>query len=147
MGGVIIFDPNDPEVGFSVGDDNAAGVYLDVENDTLYISDLTNIIEWEGDAAVNMTYTWKSGKLRTKRHVNMGAALVDADSYVSLVFKLYADIDGVDTLISSVGVTDDEPFRLPGGYLSSTYQIEIISSDRVHSVAIGQSILDIESES
>jgi len=146
MGGVIIFDPNDPEVGFSIGDDQAAGAYLDVENDTLYITDLTNIIEWEGDAANNMTYTWKSGKLRAKRHVNMGAALVDAESYDSVIFKLYADVDGTNTLITSVGVDDGDPFRLPGGYLSSTFQIEIISADRVHSVAIGQSIFDVESE-
>jgi len=147
MGGVIIFDPNDPTTGFSEGDDQAAGAYLDVENDALYITDLTNIIEWEGDAATNMTYTWKSSKLRTKRHVNMGAGLVDAESYVSVVFKVYAEIDGTNTLIASIGVADDEPFRLPGGYLSSTYQIEVISADRIHSVAIGESILDLESES
>ena len=146
MGGVIIFDPMDPEVGFSEGDDQAAGAYLDVENDALYITDLSNIIEWEGDSVNNMTYTWKSSKLRAKRHVNMGAALVDADSYSSVVFKLYAEIDGTSTLITSVGVTDDEPFRLPGGYLSSTFQIELISTSRIHSVAIGQSILDLESE-
>ena len=146
MGGVIIFDPNDSEVGFSIGDDQAAGAYLDVENDTLYLTDLSNIIEWEGDAANNMVYTWKSGKLRTKRHINMGAALVDAATYTSIIFKMYADIEGTNTLITSVGVDDAEPFRLPGGYLSSTYQIEIISRDRIHSVAIGQSVFDVESE-
>jgi len=146
MGGVIIFDPNDPEVGFSVGDDQAANAYLDVENDALYITDLTNIIKWEGDAATNMQYTWRSAKLRSKRHINMGAGLVDAESYDSLVFKLYAEVDGVVTLIASLGVEDAEPFRLPGGYLSSTYQIEIISTDRIHSVAIGQSVFDLESE-
>lgn len=146
MGGVIIFDPNDPEVGFSVGDDQAAGAYLDVENDALYITDLSNIIEWEGDSVNNMTYTWRSGKLRAKRRVNLGAGLVDAASYNSVIFKLYAEIDGTTTLIDSQGIDSDEPFRLPGGYLSSTFEIEIISTDRVHSVAVGQSLLDIESE-
>ncbi len=147
MGGVIIFDPNDPEVGFSVGDDQAAGAYLDVENDALYLTDLTNIIQWEGDASNNMTYTWRSGKLRSKRHVNLGAGLVDAESYDSVVLKLYAEIEGTVTLIDSVGVADAEPFRLPGGYLSSTFEIEIISTDRIYSVAIGESLLDLESES
>jgi len=146
MGGVIIFDPNDPEVGFSVGDDQAANAYLDVENDALYITDLTNIIQWEGDDATNMTYTWRSGKLRAKRHVNLGAGLVDAESYNSVVFKLYAEIDGVVQVIDSIGVEDAEPFRLPGGYLASTFEIEIISTDRIYSVAVGQSIFDLESE-
>lgn len=146
MPGVIIFDPQDPEVGFSVGDDQAAGAYLDVENDTLYITDLSNIIEWEGDASNNMSYTWRSGKLRAKRHVNMGAALVDAASYNSLVFKLYAEVNGTVILIASIGVSDDQPFRLPGGYLSSSFEIEIVSTDRIHSVAIGQNVFDLESE-
>lgn len=146
MPGVIIFDPNDRTVGFSVGDDQAAGAYLDIENDALYLTDLSNIIQWEGDAVNNMTYTWRSGKIKTQRPVNMGAAMVDADSYNSVVFRLYAEVDGVSSLIDAIGVTDDEPFRLPGGYLSTVFEIEIISTDRVVAAAVGQSIYDLAAE-
>ncbi len=145
-GGVIIFDPNDRSVGFSTGDDQAAGVYLDIENDALYLSDLTNIIQWEGDAVNNMIYTWRSGKLRSPRPINMGAAMVDAESYVSVAFKLYAEVDGVSSIIASIGVLDDEPFRLPGGYLSNVFEIELISTDRIVSVAVGQSVFDLAAE-
>lgn len=145
-GGVIIFDPNDQSVGFSVGDDQAAGAYLDIENDSLYLTDLSNIIKWEGDDAANMTFTWRSGKIRSQTPINMGAAVVDAESYTSLIFRLYAEVNGVSSLITSVGVADDEPFRLPGGYLSNNFEIEIISTDRVTAVAVGQSLIDLAAE-
>lgn len=146
MPGVIIFDPNDQTVGFSLGDDQAAGVYLDIENDALYLTDLSNIIQWEGDDVNNLTYTWRSGKLRGPHPMNMGAAVVDAESYTSIVFKLFAEIEGVSTLIDSIGVLDDEPFRLPGGYLSHLFEIEIVSADRLTAVAVGQSVFDLASE-
>lgn len=145
MSGLIIFDPADENIGLSVGDDEAIGTYLDIETATMYITDLNNIIEWEG-AAVNMTYTWKSGRIRTNRRVNMGAGIVEADSYSSVIFKLYAEINGVYTLVDSVGVNDDEPFRLPGGYLSNVFGVELVSSDRITSLAVAQNIFDLASE-
>ena len=145
MSGVIIFDPNDEDIGLSLGDDEATGTYLDIETGKLYLTDLNNIIEWEGDSA-NMTYTWKSGRIRLSRRVNMGAGIVEANSYNSVIFKLYAEVNGTYTLIDSVGVTDDEPFRLPGGYLSNVYGFEIISTDRITSVAVAQNIFELASE-
>jgi hypothetical protein len=145
MPGVIIFDPEDKAIGFSVGDDQAAGVYLDIETDTLYLTDLTNIIEWEGDAVNNMTYTWRSGRLRSAKKINLGGLMVEADSYTSLIVKLYAMLDNTLTLITTLTITDDEPVRIPGGYLSNLYEIEVISTDRVTSITLGQSIFDLAS--
>jgi hypothetical protein len=114
MPGVIIFDPDDDSIGLSVGDDQAAGVYLDIETDTLYLTDLSNIIEWEGDAVNNMTYTWRSGRLRSAKKINLGGIMVEADSYDSLIVKLYAMLDNTLTLITTLTITDDEPVRIPG---------------------------------
>jgi len=145
MPGVIIFDPDDDSIGLSVGDDQAAGVYLDIETDTLYLTDLTNIIEWEGDAASNMTYTWRSGRLRAAKKINLGGLMVEADSYDSLIVKLYAMLDNTLTLITTLTITDDEPVRIPGGYLSNLYEIEVVSTDRVTGITLGQSIFDLAS--
>lgn len=143
MPGVIIFDPKNGAL--SLGDDQAAGVYLDIEADTLYLTDLSNIIEWEGHASSNMTYTWRSGAIRLPRKVNVGAALVEADSYSSVIFKLYAarGTNTTMTLIDTVTVTSNEPFRLPGGYTSNLYEVAITSSERVTAVSVGQSIFDL----
>lgn len=146
MPGVIIFDPDDENARFSVGNDQAAAVYTDIENDKMYLSDLSNILEWAGNSASKQTATWKSGHLRLQRPANMGAAVVQAESYNSVTFKLYAQIDGTMTLITSVVVGDNTPFRLPGGYTSALYQIEIITSDRIYSAAVGESIFDLSSE-
>jgi len=145
MPGVIIFDPDDDSIGLSVGDDQAAGVYLDIETDTLYLTDLSNIIEWEGDAASNMTYTWRSGRLRAAKKINLGGLMVEADSYDSLIVKLYAMLDNTLTLITTLTITDDEPVRIPGGYLSNLYEIEVVSTDRVTGITLGQSIFDLAS--
>lgn len=76
----------------------------------------------------------------------MGAVLVEAESYASVVFKLYAIVKGSLTLITTVGIPDAEPVRLPGGYVASQFEIEIVSTDRVTSVAVGQSIFDLTAE-
>ena len=142
MPGVLIFDPNDPEVGLSVGDDQAAGLYLDIETDKLYLTDLSNIIQWEGDTA-NMTYTWRSGRVRLPKKVNLGACMVEADSYNSIVLKLYGMIEETMTLLASRTISDSEPMRLPGGQTSNLYEVEIISSDRITAISFGQSVFDL----
>lgn len=146
MPGVIIFDPDDNTVGFSEGDDQAASAHLDIENDALYICDLSNIIQWEGDSVNNMTYTWRSGILRTRRPVNMGAGIVQAEAYTDTIVRLYAELSGTMTLIQSIDVMDDEPFRLPGGYTANVFEIEVVGTDRVTEVAIAQSIFDLAGE-
>lgn len=139
MPGLIIFDPNRGEIGLSTNTELAAGVYLDIESDTLFFTDTINIYEWEGNPSLTQTYTWKSGKLRLAKEVNLGAVMVEADSYVSLVFNLYAD--GV--LITSLGITDGEPARLPGGYLSNIYEVEVISTDTITGISVAENIFDL----
>jgi hypothetical protein len=116
---------------------------LDIESDTLYLTDLANIIEWEGDSANNMTYTWRSGRIRLPKKVNIGAVAVEADSYDSLTLKLYAVKETDAVLITTVTVADNEPIRMPGGYLSNLYEIEIVSTDRVTGVSAAQSVFDL----
>ena len=115
MAGYFVFSPEDPSIGFTTGDDLAVNVYLDILTDTLYYTDGAAIYEWEA-AATNKTYTWKSAKIRFPQPTNLGAALVEAESYVDVVFKLYADIDGTMTLKHTETVASGKPFRLPGGY-------------------------------
>ena len=82
MSGLIIFDPNREEIGFTTGDEVAVNTYHDIENDLLYFTDASRIYKWEGDPANQQSYTWRSGKIRLRNPINMGAALVEADTYV-----------------------------------------------------------------
>lgn len=80
MAGLIIFDPDNPNVGFATGDDIAVGSHLDVKQDTLYYTDAVSIYRWEGEAT-RKTATWKSAQIRLRNPVNVGAAIVEADDY------------------------------------------------------------------
>ncbi len=143
MPGVIIFDPDDPNAAFSVGNDQAAAVYTNIEEDEMFLSDLSNILEWSGDSATQQTATWKSGYIRMPRPMNFGAVLIEAESYTSLTFKLYAHLDSGMSLITTLTISNNDPVRLPGGYVSSLFQVEIITKDRITSLSVGESIYDV----
>lgn len=146
MAGVIIISPDNEDAGISTGDELAVGVYADIENDILYFSDAQAVYEWEGHASNLQTFTWKSGKLRARRPINLGAAVVEADSYSSLTLKLYAEINNMMTLKHTQTVTSVQPFRLPDGYLSQIFEIELTGTDVVTSVRVGESIFDLVEE-
>lgn len=139
MVGVVIFNPVDPEVGFSTGDDQAAGVFLDIAADAMYFTDAVNIYKWEGDTGTDKTYVWRSGKIRLPKKVNLGACVVEADSYADLTFRLYAD----GALKFSASVSSIEPFRLPGGYLSNIYEIELTGTDVVTGASVAENIFEL----
>jgi hypothetical protein len=141
--GLIIFSPDDETIGFTTGDELAVNTFLDIENDILYFTDASRIYAWEGDSGNSQTYNWKSGKLRMKNPVNMGAAIVEADSYVDVEFKLYAEIDGTMVLKHTETVADGEPFRLPGGYLANVYEMELTGTDTVTRVSVAENIWEI----
>lgn len=56
-----------------------------------------------------------------------------------MTFKLYAD----DVLKHTQTVTSSEPFRLPGGYLSNIYSVEIVSALPVTRVSVAESIFEL----
>jgi hypothetical protein len=109
MAGLIIFDPDDDFVGLTTGDDVALNSYLDIENDTLYFTDGLTIYEWEGDeTGYRQTYVWKSGEIRMPYPVNMGAALVEAETYSETVGLVVGDDFWNTTVFASnwTGVVD-----------------------------------------
>lgn len=145
MAGYIVFDPENQSVGLTTGGAVAVGVYLDILTDTLYYTDGSEIFTWEGSSVASelLTFVWKSAKHRFPKKVNLGAAMVEADSYSALTFKLYVDIAGTMTLKHTQTVTSGDPFRLPGGYLSNLYQVELTGTDTVTGVSIAETIFDL----
>ena len=139
MAGYFVFDSNAPEIGFSTGNEFALNVFLDILTDTLYYTDGSTIFAWEGGSS-DKTYTWRSGKLRLQYPMNLGGAVVEAETYNDVQMLLYAD--GV--LKHTETVADNEPFRLPGGYLSNIYEIELTGTDVVSRVSIAETIFELK---
>jgi hypothetical protein len=118
-----------------------------------------DIVRWDDPAQPNITYTWKSKVFVAQTPFNMGAARVVADYEGTIVapvwgayavdwedadllwnaaepveFKLYANKDLVFT--TTRGSSD--VFRLPAGYKTDTYEVEVIGSTRVRSIHLGE---------
>lgn len=144
MAGVIIFDPDNPEVGLSTGDEVAVNTYLDIQNDTLYFTDGLNIYEWEGEATgLRKVFTWRSGEIRLPYPVNLGAALVEVEGagigaegytvsignqpgdalYNDVLF--YAEYEGND---NDFAYTELSPFAEAGTFRSNTSETRIETS-------------------
>jgi len=144
MAGVIIIDPRKgAPAGITTGDELALGVFQDIENDVLYFTDGSKIYQWEGDSGNSQSYVWKTGQIRLPKKVNLGAAIVEADSFSSLTFKLYVDISGTMTLKHTQTVTSSEPFRLPGGFLSNIFEVQLEGTDTVTRVSCAENIWEL----
>ena len=117
-----------------------------------------DIVRWDDPSQPNSTYVWKSKVFIAQTPFNMGAARVVADyagtivppvwdeydvlwsdadilwnAAEPVVFKLYADKE----LVFTVDKADSDVFRLPSGYKTDTYEVEVTASTRVRSIHLG----------
>lgn len=114
---------------------SAVGGYVDELTDTLYLLIDGDVHEW--DAGATMEAAWHS-KTFSGRPVNPSMAQVIAESYpggqnAPVELRVYGD--GV--LRHTQAVTSRNPFRLPSGYLSSDWELDVSSSVPVDEIAIG----------
>ena len=68
-----------------------------------------------------------------------GVAKISAESYSDLTFKLYAD----GSLKHTQTVTNNNIFRLPGGYQAKAFHIVIEGTDAVNEVCVYESPREI----
>jgi hypothetical protein len=157
--GAITFERDDKVGGFFVDHDYTftASWYDTLTNRLFYVTGTNgDIIEWDVKTQPNVTSRWKSKTIVTKDYINLGAARVVAD-YVDtttvwedtdevwevstelwnaaddIVFRLYVN----KQLIFTRNVTDSEVFRLPTGYKSDTFEVEVESDLRVRAIHLG----------
>jgi hypothetical protein len=118
-----------------------------------------DIVLWDDPAQPNSDYTWKSKVFVSQEPFNMGAARVVADytgvtvspvwsewdsTWITadvtwdvvepVTFKLYAN----RSLVLTTTRADSDVFRLPAGYKTDTYEVEISGTVRVRAVHLGE---------
>lgn len=140
------YDDGTGRKGFVVDPSSTTGMYFldagyeamhfDELRDQLYVLDGVNVKKW--DAGDPMTVTAVSKTFKMPRPMNFGAAEVVADSY-PVTFKVWAD--GV--LRHEKTVTNQLPFRLPGGFSSMDWQLEITGSHAVQGVAMASNMQEL----
>lgn len=158
----IVYDPGDKGNPTFVDTDFAfSAAWYDTNDNALYAVVGTNgeIFRWDDLNQSNDTMRWKSKVYKTSDFINLGAARVIADypaNFVLLVwdtasgtwgsetttwfvdssisFKLYVD----KSLKFTKPVTSDDMFRLPQGYKSDTFEVEVEGNVRIRAIHLGQ---------
>ena len=162
--GAITFETStDQKIGPTFVDNDfifTASWYDDITNDLYIISgDEGDIYKWDDPSQPLGTMYWKSKVMVSKDYTNLGAARVVADytgedqstiwnqteanweaddqlwdQLDNITFRLYVD----KNLIFTTTVSNSNAFRLPTGYRSDTFEVEIESVVRVRSIHLGE---------
>ncbi len=131
--------PSAPSDGVIFFDTYATGGYADLKTDLLYLVVGTNIVSWDTDTANLVSYTWKSKPFHSPSHTNFGAIQVLADSYP---VTITLTVDGVSKYNGSV--VDENPQRLPSGYLGRVHEITIAGTKDVYEVVVANTIEELK---
>lgn len=114
------------------------GTFEDSISETLYVLGLGNTVsKW--DYGSQMEATAKSPVYRVPVDVNAGALRVVASEYPQR-FSLWANGQQV---VHQMEVFDDEPVRLPGGYVATEFQARLDGKGPAEGVFVGEEFTDL----
>jgi len=127
-----------PEKGIIWVNQGAYALFSDPLSDTLYLLDSGNVIK-KWDAGTVGSATYKSKVFRQQRPVTPGSARIIATTY-PVTFSLWAD--GV-LKVNAKTVSNDNSFRLPGGYKAEELQYQISGVGPWEGVFVGEEDSDL----
>lgn len=135
--GSFMLDTVDP-AGIIWTDVPGYGVFEDSISETLYVLGAGNIIsKW--DYGTQLEATYKSAVYPIPTEANAGCVRIIASTY-PVRFSLWAD----DEIITyQMEVFDDEPVRLPGGYVARTFQAQVNAKGPVEGVFVAEEFADL----
>jgi hypothetical protein len=114
------------------------GVFEDSISETLFVLGASNIIrKW--DYGTQMEATYKSAVYAVPSEANAGCVRIVASAY-PVRFTLWAD---EEIITYQMDVFDDEPVRLPGGYVARNFQVQIQAKGPVEGVFVGTEFADL----
>ena len=110
-----------------------------------------NLREWS--AGSDLPYTWKSKLFLMPKPLNFASMQVLLEDYSqATTVQVYASdakiplFQGAGGVSAPKTVTDNAPFRLPSGYMTQAYQIELKGSGRVRAVGIATSTDELKEQ-
>ena len=132
--GGFIFDPRGGKNSWVDLDFYAHAGFYDMATGYLYLLIGGILYRFDADANSPRTVTWKSKQFHSEMLMCPAVARVNAEAY-PVTFKLYAD--GV--LKHTQTVADGEQFRLPGGYLARTFEVQLEGTKSINYVTVADS--------
>lgn len=115
-------------------------VFEDMVSDALYLLTTSNhILKWDYSTGTLATATFKSKVFRHPEATNPGCARIIATTY-PVTFSLWAD---GTLIVNAQSVADDNPIRLPSGYVAEEFQVQISGTGPVEAVYVAEEIADL----
>lgn len=155
----FMLDPANP-TGVYFMDFGVDAVYVDDQQDALYVLDGINIKKWDSGPA--LTTTFKSKVYQFPRPLTAFAVLqVNADAFPVTVSVDAIELDAAyvtatvaanvllsapsaTTIRYTATVTGVAPAWLPSGYIADKYQIQVSSTGAVQSITLAHSIQELD---
>lgn len=151
----FMMEPTSPQGIFFI-DFGVDAVYLDDQQDALFVLDGQSIKKWDGGDGLSTTFRGKINHL-PKPVTSFSCAEVVADVYPVALKVDAVNMDPLEvinqvannnlltapnatTLRHTAIVTSRQPFRLPGGFMAQDFQIEVTATGPVQAVAIAHSM-------
>jgi len=142
IGGVkggFILDTENPQNGITWLDTHYTTGFVDTVNNTLFLIDVNGgIMEWNA-GVTPLTYQWKSKVFKTPKPVSFACARVFASAY-PVTFKVYAD----GSLKHTQTVANSDMFRLPSGFMSDEWELELSGTNDITSVEMASSVEELK---
>ena len=151
----FMVEPANPQ-GIFFLDFGVDALYLDDQQDALYVLDGNNIQKWDGGAGLATTFRGKINHLpKPVPSFACGEVIADAYPVTLRVDAVNMNPDEVSRLVlqndlltaptpttvrHTVTVLDGNPFRLPGGYMAQDFQLEVVATGPVQAIAIAHSM-------
>jgi hypothetical protein len=148
--GGFVFDPKNPESSYTTLSMTGYGGYTDPDSGDLFIIDgSNNIVQFDKDETQDVDFLWRSKRFHLPQPLNFGAAQVSAESY-PVGFTVYTiekakadDLEDQRIVRHTRSVQNNKPFRLPTGYTSDEYQVEVQGDSVVESVYIAETLREL----
>jgi len=148
--GGFVFDPKNAEASYTELNIIAEAAFTEPDDAKLYLVDASNdIVEFDADMDEDLDFTWRSKRFHLPRPVNLGAGMVHAESYpvgfslLSTEKKLTGGDDDQMVERFTKSVIDNQPFRLPAGYTSDEFQVELTGSVVVEGVYVAETLREL----
>ncbi|WP_070988482.1 hypothetical protein [Halofilum ochraceum] len=145
---LVFYDTGSEQGGMIVHPNGRWVMFLDLYASAAWLDPKTGILklvlndnevhDFDADGVARLTAEWRSKTFITPKPVNFAAAHVDAEAY-PVTFRVYGD----GQLKGDISVSDNRPFRLPGGYRADHWSFEIETDTRVHRFEVAETMEEI----
>ena len=148
--GGFVFDPKNVEASYTTLSAGAAAAFTEPANADLFLIDGNDdLVGFDLSLNAPLDFTWRSKRFHLPRQANFGAAKVQAKSYpvgfsLLSIEKDEADQDEDQAVERYTGmVTSKHPFRLPSGYTSDEFQIELRGDTIIEAVYVAETLREL----